>query len=191
MLRDQPRPTLPERTRPVLPEIWLFTDRRNDAGLARAIKRLPRGSGIVFRHYHLQDAERKRRFETVKRLARRHGHMLFLAGTPVLARLWRAEGIYGQVGRRSETRGLLHGAPVHNAREIRQAKRTGADIFFLSPIFSTRSHPGQPPMNSLQMQRLATLCDGAVICLGGMNRHRYRSRKNRLTHGWAAIDAFN
>ncbi|WP_417595510.1 thiamine phosphate synthase [Parasphingorhabdus sp.] len=153
--------------------------------------RLPRGSGIVFRHYHLGDAARKRRFETIKMLARRHGHRVFLAGTPALARHWRAEGVYGCFGRRSEIGALLHGAPVHNAREIQKANRAGADIFFLSPIFATRSHPGQPPMNPVQVRRLSALCNGAVIGLGGMNQHRYRFHKNRLTHGWAAIDAFS
>ncbi|MFN5818931.1 MAG: thiamine phosphate synthase, partial [Novosphingobium sp.] len=36
-----------------LPAIWLLSDARNDAVLERALMRLPRGSGFVFRHYHL------------------------------------------------------------------------------------------------------------------------------------------
>ena len=86
--------------------------------------------------------------------------------------------------------GLLHSVAVHNALEVQQANRAGADIFFLSPVFATRSHPGQPPLNLLQTGRLAALCSGAVIYLGGMNPRRYHARKNHLTHGWAAIDAF-
>jgi thiamine-phosphate pyrophosphorylase len=37
-----------------LPTIWLLSDARNDAVLESALKRLPRGSGFVFRHYHLK-----------------------------------------------------------------------------------------------------------------------------------------
>jgi thiamine-phosphate pyrophosphorylase len=85
--------------------------------------------------------------------------------------------------------GLLHSAPVHDAREIAQANQVGADLYFLSPIFATRSHPGQRPLNPLQALRLSALCLGPVVYLGGMNRNRYRTHKSRLTHGWAAIDA--
>lgn len=191
MLRDQPCPVLSAQIRPTLPRIWLFTDERNDALLDQAILRLPRGSGIVFRHYHLREASRRARFETVKKLARRRGHILFLGGPPALARRWRADGLHGHIKRRSNMTGLLHSAPVHDAGEIQQANRVGADIYFLSPVFATRSHSGQRPLNPLQTRRLAALCNGAVIYLGGMNRHRYRARKNHLIHGWAAIDALS
>lgn len=191
MLRDHPHFI---RACPLaldLPRLWLFTDERNDRHLAPAIRRLPRGSGIVFRHHHLSSPLRHARFETIKKLARRGGHMVLLAGPPALARRWRADGVHGRAPVRSATGRLWHSAPVHNAREIRKANRAGADIFFLSPVFATRSHVGQRPLNPLQVRRLAALCNGAVLLLGGMNRDRYRQRQSRLTHGWAAIDAFS
>lgn len=190
MLRDQPCPLLPDQTGSMLPRIWLFTDERNDALLEQSVRRLPRGSGIVFRHYHLPEASRRERFETVKKLARQRGHILLLAGSPSLARLWGADGVHGRKLRRSTIGGLLHSVPVHDAKEIQQANRVGADIYFLSPVFATRSHSGQRPLDPLQTRRLAALCNGAVIYLGGMNEQRYHRRKNHLTHGWAAIDAF-
>ena len=189
MLRDQPSPVLSDSTGSTLPRLWLFTDQRNDSQLERAILRMPRGSGIVFRHYHLDDSSRRKRFETVRKQARRRGHIVFLAGSPALARLWRADGIHGRISRRSANRGLLCSAPVHNPREIHQANRAGAAIFFLSPIFVTASHPGQRPLNPLQARRLTALCKGGVIFLGGMNRRLYRARKMQRIHGWAAIDA--
>jgi thiamine-phosphate pyrophosphorylase len=191
MLQDQPCPVLSNSRRSALPRIWLFTDERNDALLEHAIQRLPRCSGIVFRHYHLQEASRRTRFEAVKKLAERRGHILFLAGSPALAKRWRANGVHGRLRRRSNMGRLLLSAPVHDAREIQQANRSGTDVFFLSPVFSTRSHPSQHPLNHAQVRRLAALCNGAVVFLGGMDQHRYRARKNHLTHGWAAIDAFS
>jgi thiamine-phosphate pyrophosphorylase len=191
MLRDQPCARLPEPSGSALPRIWLFTDERNDASLDRAILRLPRGGGIVFRHYHLREPLRRARFETVRRLARRRGHVLLLAGSPALARRWRADGVHGRVSRSSILGGLLHSVAVHDAREIQQANRSGADLFFLSPIFSTRSHPGRRPLNALQAQHLASLCNGRVIFLGGMNARRYRMRKDPSAHGWAAIDGLS
>lgn len=194
MLRDQPCPVLPEPTRPdlspVWPRIWLFTDQRNDHCLERAISGLPPGSGIIFRHYHLDIAARRARFETVRKLARRHGHIVLLAGSPALATLWRADGVHGRIAQRVGKRHMIHSAPVHDAREIHQANRAGADIFFLSPVFTTRSHPGQRPLNQAQVRRLAAICKGQVILLGGMDEDRYQQRKSRQTDGWAAIDAF-
>lgn len=188
MLRDQPSPVLSDSTGSTLPRLWLFTDQRNDSQLERAILRMPRGSGIVFRHYHLDERSRRKRFECVRKLARRRGHIVFLAGSSALARLWRADGVHGGVSCRSSHLGLLRSVPVHNPQEIHQANRAGAAIFFLSPIFTTRSHPGQRPLNPVQARRLAALCNGAVIFLGGMNRRLYRARKMQLIHGWAAID---
>jgi len=186
MLRDQPCAQLPDP-----PRIWLFTDERNDAFLEQAIQRLPRCSGIIFRHYHLREPLRRARFETVKKLARRRGHLLLLAGSPALARRWRADGVHGRFRRGAIVGRMRHSAPVHDAREIHQANRAGVDIYFLSPIFSTRSHPGQRPLNSLKARRLAALCNGPVICLGGMDARRYRLRRNLPAHGWAAIDALS
>lgn len=71
MLRDQPCSLLPNPKNSALPRIWLFTDERNEAVLEQAILRLPRGSGIIFRHYHLPERVRRARFATVKKLARR------------------------------------------------------------------------------------------------------------------------
>jgi len=191
MLRDQPSTVLPEPAGFALPQIWLFTDKRNDRDLDRTILRLPRGSGIIFRHYHLDEQSRRQRFESVRKTARRRGHMVFLAGSPALARRWRADGVHGRLSRRALNHGLLHSAPVHNAQEIHQANRAGAAIYFLSPVFATRSHPGQRPLNPAQVRRLAALCNGVVIFLGGMNQRRYRARKNSSSHGWAAIDALS
>ena len=48
-------------TRP-LPRLWLLSDERNDAGLEAALRRLPRGSGFIYRHYHLPLAARLARW---------------------------------------------------------------------------------------------------------------------------------
>ena len=41
-----------------LAAVWLISDARNDAVLEAALMRLPRGSGFIFRHYHLPQVER-------------------------------------------------------------------------------------------------------------------------------------
>lgn len=161
-----------------LPNIWLLSDARNDAGLERAIKRLPRGSGLVFRHYHLPDDARRARFDDLRRLARSRGLAVVLAGSPAQAKRWGAQGSYGP-----HAGAML--ATAHNLRELRQARRAAAVL--LSPVFPTRSHPGGKVLGPLRFRLLAAHSPVAVIALGGMNA---RSARRLKWPRWAAIDAF-
>lgn len=173
------------------PQIWLMTDARNDAVLERSIKAMPRGSGIVFRHYHLGPDERRDRFQTIKACAKRRDHILLLAGSPSLARQWGADGVHGRQWKRHQTAGLLHSAPVHDPREIWLAKHHGADLLFLSPAFRTRSHSEQQPLNRIQLRRLIRLCQKPVILLGGMDAQRFQKQEYLGAYGWAAIDGLS
>ncbi len=175
----------------VYPQIWLMTDFRNDAVLEESISNLPRGSGIIFRHYHLDGDSRYQRFKAVQACARRKDHLLMLAGPPRLARLWGADGVHGRQWQRHQTAGLLHSAPVHNISEIRVAQHAGADLLFLSPVFATRSHPGQKPLGHMQAKKLISLCQIPVILLGGMNAQRFQQREHLGALGWAAIDGLS
>ncbi len=69
------------RPRHPLPNIWLISDVRNDAVLESALSNLPRGSGFVFRHYHLDEADRAARFAALRALCRELGHTAVLSGS--------------------------------------------------------------------------------------------------------------
>lgn len=158
-----------------VPKCILLTDRRNDAALARAIARLPRGSALVFRHYHLPPAERAARLAQLRRLCAVRGVQVVLSGPG-----------YGPAARLS-TRAPLRLATAHSLREIGDAARARADAVLLSPVFPTRSHPGGKVLGPVRFLLLARQSPLPVIALGGMDRKRAR----RLpVHGWAAIDAF-
>jgi thiamine-phosphate pyrophosphorylase len=167
-----------------IPKVWLMTDPRLGDGLLKAIRKLPAGSGVIFRHYHLPDGERHRLFMAVRRVCRQRGHRLLLAGET----RWSADGVHGR-GRPPAVG--LYSAPVHNIREIAEAKRMGADLILVSPLFATRSHPGAPALGMMRFAALARLAYPAkVIALGGMTRNRARAISRHIAQGWAAIDAF-
>lgn len=171
-----------------VPRILLLSDARNDAALARALGRLPRGSGLVFRHYHLAPAARRARFGALRRFCRRHGHAILLSGAAAQARAWGADGAYAAPARLGRRTGGLRLATAHDLAELRDAARAGADAVLLSPVFATRSHPGAPVLGPVRFHLLAALSGVPVIALGGMNRRRAR----RLhSHGWAAIDGLS
>jgi len=176
------------RARQPLPRTWLMTDERQGDLLWAALRNVPRGSGVIFRHYSLAPAPRRKLFERVRRVARRRGLLLLLAGPPALARAWRADGSHG--------RGPCHGgtgfrsAPVHSLPEIRAAERAGADLLLLSPAFATASHPGRAPLGPLRFGMLAGGARLPVIALGGMTGQRARRLRPFGIWGWAAIDAW-
>jgi thiamine-phosphate pyrophosphorylase len=147
-----------------LPRLWLMTDERQGEGLWAALERLPRGSGVVFRHYSLEPKERRRLFERVKRVAKRR-RLLVLPG---------------RIDRLS--------ASAHNLRELKKAEHSGAAFVFLSPAFATRSHPGARPLGPVRFGLIAGQARIPVIALGGMDARKAR----RLPHiyGWAGIDAW-
>lgn len=168
--------------------LWLISDARNDAVLERALARLPRGSGLIFRHYHLSPEIRRARFDALRRKARFHGHLAVLAGNAMQARRWRADGAYAAPQRLAGGRSVLRLATVHSLRELTRAHRAGVDAVLISPVFPTASHPGARTMGAVRLRLLAARARVPVIALGGMTRHR--ARVARITR-WAAIDGLS
>ncbi len=172
-----------------LPALWLISDARNDAGLERALAKLPRGSGWIYRHYHLAGPERYARFRALRRIARAKGHVTILADSALTAREWGADGIYGAPRALTPRRsGLIHLATAHDLAELGLAARLGADAALLSPVFPTRSHPGGGMLGPVRFRLLARQAPLPVIALGGMNPHRARALQ---WPRWAAIDGLS
>ena len=177
------------RREKALPNLWLVSDARNDAALARALARLPRGSGFIYRHYHLPPRQRRTRFEALARLCRARDHLVILADSALTAKELRAHGIYGAPRMLTPKRtGLLALATAHNLTELAQARLMRADAVLLSPVFPTASHPGAPPLGPLRFRLLAARAGLPVIALGGMNANHAR----RLSWPrWAAIEGLS
>lgn len=184
MPRRQPGKSAP-------PRIWLISDARNDAVLERAIARLPRGAGLVFRHYHLGEADRRARFDRLAKLIRSRGGVIVLAADAATARRWRADGVYGSPGG-GAAGGLIRLVTVHDPRELRRANALrGRDAqALISPAFETRTHPGGETLGVPRFAALARLSRLPVIALGGMTRSRARQIAKTID-GWAAIDGLS
>ncbi|OJW75233.1 MAG: thiamine phosphate synthase [Sphingomonadales bacterium 63-6] len=175
-------------TRQTLPHLWLISDARNDAGLEAALTRLPRGSGFIYRHYHLEPPERIARFRKLARIARARGIVTVLADSALTATEWGAGGVYGAPRSLWPRRRHLRLATVHSLSEIGAANLLGADGLLLSPVFPTRSHPGGKSLGPLRFRLLARRAKAPVIALGGMDR---RKAKRLGWKRWAAIDGLS
>jgi thiamine-phosphate pyrophosphorylase len=166
-----------------LPRTWLMTDERMGEALWTALRRLPAGSGVVFRHYGLPAPQRRALFVRVARVCRARRLVLVRAGSA-----WLGRGEAGLHGQR-----VGHGLrtwPAHDRGEAIAGARAGADLLFISPVFPTRSHPGAPNLGRVRLGLLIRGLDVPVIALGGMDARRCRSLAQLKVHGWAAIDAW-
>ncbi len=147
-----------------LPVTWLFTDPRAGDPL-QAAARLPRGSGIVLRHHQLPAAERAVLWQRLARLAARRGLLLLDAHDPLIGK-------------------------AHDRRELVAARRSGAALVFVSPVFATRTHPGAPALGPVRFGLLVRGCGVPVAALGGMNARRFRRLRPLGAVAWGGIDAF-
>lgn len=163
-----------------LPRRWLMTDERLGDALWAAIDALPRGSGIVFRHYATAPAERQALYARVLSCARRRGLVLVVAGPPIGR---------GAVLRHGRQRDALT-APVHSRDEAIAATRAGAALLFVSPVHPTRSHPGAPALGPVRFGLMIRGLKLPVVALGGMNERRWRALRRLGAYGWAGIDAW-
>lgn len=166
-----------------LAPIWLVSDARSDGVLERALRAMPRGSGLIFRHYHLPDGERRARFRALARIARGRGMAVALAGDAARARRWGADAAYGPGQTLATAHSLRELARIKARRGVR-----GSAGVLLSPVFPTRSHPGAPVLGAVRFRLLAARSPVPVIALGGMDKARARALK---WPRWAAIDGLS
>lgn len=176
------------QTREPLPDLWLLSDARNDARLEQALRALPRGSGFVFRHYHLAPEARRRRFDELAQVARECGHATILSGLAGEAQRWGADGLYGPPDRIGPGGPRLRIATAHDRAEVEAANAIDADAVMLSPAFATRSHPDAAALGPERFRALAALARMPVIALGGMTKARAQELD---WPRWAAIDGLS
>lgn len=137
----------------------------------------------MFRHYATPAAERRRLFAKVAQIARARRLVLVRAG---------AQALRSEMGRHNgltSGRGLSTFA-VHDRRDAIAARRAGADLVFVSPVFATRSHPGAPALGVVRLALLVRAVAVPAIALGGMDSQRFQRLRGLGLHGWAGIDAW-
>lgn len=147
------------------PVTWLFAEPRMGEQLWAALERLPRGAGVVFGHADLTAGARRRLFARIAAVAQRRRLVLVDGRDPRIAK-------------------------AHGRAEIIAARRRGARLIFISPVFATASHPGAPVLGRVRFGLLARDAGVPVAALGGMTARRFRSLRPLGATAWGAIDAW-
>ncbi len=180
-----------------LPALWLFTDRRRLPDPLAAVARLPRGqAGVVLRHDG--DPGRAALGRALARLCRARRLALVVAGDVRLAQAlgagvhlrggrWPDGGRGGAIRRCGPRAAQLLTSSAHTPAELRRARRAGADLAFLSPVFATASHPGAPALGPLRWAALARRAGLPVAALGGVTGGTVRRLPRGLCRAIGAI----
>ena len=170
------------------PRQWLMTDERMGDRLWQAIEHLPpEEGGVVFRHYATDRENRRKMAVRAAELCRRRGLTLAIARDEVLARAFGADLIHHPA---APPGALPFSRAVHSIEDANAAREQGAALVFVSPVYPTRSHPGQQPLGKALAQRIAQTAAVPAIALGGMNAVKFEELKRDGFYGWAAIDAW-
>lgn len=188
-----------------LPDRLALTDASRAPDPFTLLAVLPPGSGLVWRAYG-QTITRKK-LGTLKAAARAAHVMLWLAHedrhrwqmvginihlpehalkTPL------TDGVYAKPRRR--TRQCRVTAAAHSKRAVIAAARAGVDAVLISPIFSTRSHPGGGALGVIRFAALAHFARSLgldVYALGGITGpDKIRRLGQSGATGMAGIDFF-
>ena len=149
------------------PAVWLFTDPARMPDVVATVRALPPGCGVVFRHDGVPG-----RAALAQHVARacRAGRLVMVMTAPALPGV----GLHLRRGYRSGAVPRLVTSSSHNRLEVLRAKRAGAAVVFVSPLFSTRSHPDGTALGGVRW-RIAGAGVGGVFALGGINAETVRA----------------
>lgn len=165
-----------------LPPLWFFTDPQRVADPLAAVRGLAPGlCGVVFRD---RDAALARQ---IARVCRARRLVMVVAGNANLAEAL-GVGVHLRRGQGVPRNRVINTGSAHSAVELVQARRAGAALVFLSPVFATASHQGQSGLGVIRWAALAARAGLPVAALGGVDGASAR-RLPRFCAGAGAIGA--
>ena len=172
------------RQRVRAPVVWLFTDAVRIPDVLAAVRALPPGCGVVFRHDGVPGRPGLARAVLALCRARRH-RMVMTA--PRIA----GAGLHVRAGRRPNARPLPAWvtSSAHSRLEVLRARRLGVEAVFLSPVFATASHAAAPGLGPLRWRKMG-LGLGTLLALGGVSQETVRALP-RSCLGFGAIGALS
>ncbi|MGE4063896.1 MAG: thiamine phosphate synthase [Rhodospirillaceae bacterium] len=144
--------------------------------VAAAVRSLPRGTGIIFRHYGAPN--RVALAHDLAKLSRARGLIFLIARDWRLAARVRADGIH--LPEFAAARGPASGARLwrkqrrawltvaaHTSAGLARARAVAADAALLAPVFPTRSHPERKALGLVRAAALVRRAGLPVLALGG------------------------
>ena len=182
------------RSRQPLPSLLFMTDPARTPDPVSVARHLPRGSGVILRHY--EEPGRATMARKLANMCKRRGLLFLVGGDIGLARQVGADGVHlpealvGQARciRLRHWEWLITGA-AHGSRGLLSAAKSGVDAAILAPVFRTDSHPGQPCLGPMRFRALLQSTPIPVYGLGGITVQSIKRMEGAKVAGVAIIGA--
>lgn len=172
-----------------MPPALFVTDPARTPQPEQIIAGLPRGWGVVYRHFGAPD--RNTVAASLAKLCRKRQLRLLIAADPLLAAKVDAEGVHWPFWMRREVRRWrgrfrLQTMSAHSAGELRIAARFPVDAVLVSTVFPSRSPSAGRAMGGLRFRKLAREASLPVYALGGVTADN--AQVAAAAAGFAAVD---
>jgi len=195
------------------PNIVLFSDRARIGDLPRFLLRFidkSQKKAVIYREYDLDKTHRKAELSEIYRSFDKNQLILINAHHYNISSSFLRCGIHSSDRRKSASAKLqflqlakryrnskrLVTFASHSFKSLLQAsKNRNIDIIFISPIFSTKSHPQQKPIPLLQLTKFMIknqLKENAnIFALGGINEKNIKILPKLGFKGFGGIEIFS
>lgn len=172
-----------------LPPVFFLTDPERTPDPVRIARALPRGWGIIYRHFGAADRHETGR--ALSRVARRRGLTLLVAADPGLAIRIGAAGVHWPFAHKRDARkwrgqfGLMT-VSAHAPEDVRAVSHGLFDAALVSTVFPSASPSARVPMGMQRFRRLSRKARLPIFALGGVTA----ANAGRIADsaGLAAID---
>jgi len=156
----------------VLPPLLFLTDPERTPDPVRIARRLPEGSGVIYRHFGA--ADRLDIAEALTRVSIDRGLRLLIAADPHLACEVNADGVHWPEARLLQARHwrgtfALNTASAHSERAIHRAAQAGMDAALVSAVFPSNSPSAGPALGATRFRTRALQAPLPVYALGGIS----------------------
>lgn len=180
-----------------MPRLIFITDNEAQSCPEEIIEKLPSGSMVIFRDYHLEN--RAELGIALRYISRARKIKFFVAGDLTLALLLEADGLHlpeymlsHAENIKKDNPSLLVSVAAHNEATVKAADKLNLYAALLSPIFPTESHPEtlKENKNTLGVLKLNQVCSRykiPVYALGGVNKTTAKKLLSSRIAGFAAI----
>lgn len=156
---------------PALPPLLALTDPTRSPDPVLLAAALPKGSGLVYRHFGASE-----RFETankVMRLARARRLVVLIGNDPDLAIAVGADGVHwaeAHLARARRWRSCFRvmTAATHSRAALARAQAVGINAALLSTVFASKSESAGKAMGPIRFRQLVRQAGLPVYALGGL-----------------------
>ena len=167
-----------------------MTDPKRTPDPAAIAANLPKGWGVVYRHFGAND--RYAAGAKLARICKQRGLTLLVSADPALAAAIGADGVHWP---ESRLRGVRHRSPhfietasAHSRPGLARAHALKLDAAFLSAVFPSNSPSAGKALGSIRFRQITRSAPLPVYALGGINAEN-AAHIAQHSAGWAAIEA--